>query len=106
MYESLKAWCKQDITVERPGALLPSGESGPGSTFTVKGFVVDDTKLITDKNGQLYQCRQYAYIIPDPKVEPEDKIRMPTNNKACEIRKLGGYYDGNDGKLSVQVIYL
>lgn len=106
MFSSLIAWCKQDIVVERPGGLLPSGESSPGTTFTVKGLVVDDTKLITDANGQLYQCKQYAYIIPDPKIEPEDKILMPTTNKKCEIRKLGGYYDGNTGQLSVQVVYL
>ena len=106
MYESLKSWCKQDITVERAGELLPSGEKGPGESFTVKGLVVDDTKLITDKDGQLYQCRAYAYIIPEPKVLETDKILLPTTDKKCEIRKLGGYYDGNDGQLSVQVIYL
>lgn len=106
MYESLKPWCRQDIQVSRAGGLLPSGETGPGETFTVKGLVVDDTKLITDKNGQLYQCRSYAYILPTTPVVETDKILLPTTQKECEIRKLGGYYDGNTGELSVQVVYL
>ena len=106
MYRSLMAWCKQDITVIRQGRLLPSGEHGESERFTVKGLLVDDSKLIQDKNGQLITCRSYAYIIPTRKIEESDKIMIPGESKAFEIRRLGGYYDGNDGELSVQVVYL
>lgn len=106
MYESLKAWCKQEITVHRAGSLLPSGERGEGTSFTLKGLLVDDSKQIVDKNGQMALCRSYVYVIPSTKVEETDKISLPGETKKYEIRKLGGYYDGNTGDLSVQVIYL
>lgn len=106
MYDSLKAWCKQDITVVRQGKLLPSGEHGESERFTVKGLLVDDSKLIQDKNGELVTCRSYVYIIPTRKVEETDRIIIPGEKAEFEIRRLGGYYDGNDGKLSVQVVYL
>lgn len=106
MYDSLKAWCKQDIIVVRQGKLLPSGERGESERFTVKGLLVDDSKLIQDKNGELVTCRSYVYIIPTRKVEETDRIIIPGEKAEFEIRRLGGYYDGNDGKLSVQVVYL
>lgn len=106
MYNSLKAWCKQDITVIRQGKLLPSGEHGESERFTVKGLLVDDSKLIQDKNGQLITCRSYVYVIPTRKIEESDKIIIPGEKAEFEIRRLGGYYDGNDGALSVQVVYL
>ena len=106
MYDSLKAWCKQDIEVIRQGKLLPSGEHGESERFTLKGLLVDDSKLITDKNGQLITCRSYVYVIPTRKIEESDRIKIPGEKAEFEIRRLGGYNDGNDGKLSVQVVYL
>lgn len=106
MYQSLRAWCKQDITVVRQGSLLPSGEHGESERFTVKGLLINDSKLIQDKNGQLITCRSYVYVIPSPKIEESDMIILPGDTKQYEIRRLGGYYDGNDGELSVQVVYI
>lgn len=106
MYDSLKAWCKQNIEVIRQGKLLPSGEHGESERFTVKGLLVDDSKLITDKNGQLITCRSYVYVIPTQRIEESDRIKLPNDAAEYEIRRLGGYNDGNDGKLSVQVVYL
>lgn len=106
MYESLRPWCKQDITVIRQGALLPTGEHEESQQFTVKGLLVDDSKLITDKNGQLITCKSYVYIIPSPRVLESDRIMLPGGREHYEIRRLGGYTDGNDGELSVQVVYL
>lgn len=106
MYESLRAWCKQDITVVRQGKLLPSGEHADDESIVLKGLLVEDSKLIQDKYGQLITCRSYVYVIPSTKVEETDKIKLQGDPNEYEIRKLGGYNDGNDGKLSVQVIYL
>lgn len=106
MYESLKAWCKQEVTLYREGVLLPSGEHDVGTTFTVKGLLVDDSKQIVDKNGQLIVCKSYVYIIPTTKVEETDLVILPGDTNRYTIRKLSGYYDGNTGDLSIQVIYL
>lgn len=106
MYSSLIPWCKQDIVIVRQGMLLPSGEHAESERFTVKGLLVDDSKLIQDKNGQLFTCRSYVYVIPTTKVEESDRVIIPGETAEFEIRRLGGYYDGNSGQLSVQVVYL
>lgn len=109
MYESLKAWCKQELTVVRSGSgYKPSGEREEEQRFTVKGLLVDDSKMFTDKNGSMATCRCYCYIIPEPAVIESDRIILPgmTVERQYEIRKLGGYYDGNTGSLDVQVVYL
>lgn len=105
MYESLRAWCKQPIVLMRAGKFLPSGERAPGEELHTLAYVVDDTKTITDKSGKLYQCRSYAYMLPDVQVLESDTVLLPGAQDSCEIRRLGGYYDGN-GKLSIQVVYL
>lgn len=108
MYESLRSWCKQELTVVRHGGYEPSGERKEDERFTVKGLLVDDSKMFTDKNGNLATCRCYCYIIPEPAVIESDRIILPgaTVERQYEIRKLGGYYDGNTGSLDVQVVYL
>ena len=107
MYKSLKPWCKQVLTVIRGGNYLPSGERSEELRFTVKGLLVDDSKIFTDKNGSMAVCRCYCYIIPEPAVIESDKIILPGKlDKQFEIRKLGGYYDGNTGALDVQIVYL
>lgn len=106
MYDSLKCWCKQTIEVHRPGELLASGEVGSDSVFTLKGFLVNDSKLIADKNGTMVACKYYAYVIPTQPIKETDLIKMPGEDKAMPIRKLGGYFDGNTGELSIQVVYM
>lgn len=108
MYDTLRQWCKQELTVVRKGELLPSGEHGESSRFTVLGLLVDDSKMILDKNGQQAMCRSYCYVIPEPPLVESDRIILPgaTVERQYEIRKLGGYYDGNTGSLDVQVVYL
>lgn len=106
MYESLVNWCKQDIVVHRKGELLPSGEHAEDMCFTVKGLLVDDSKQVIDKDGQMVLCRSYVYVVPDRVIHDTDMLQLPNDTRKFEIRKLGGYYDGNTGKLSVQVAYI
>lgn len=108
MYRSLIPWCKQLVTVHHAGSYLPSGEVAEDEVYTLKCFWVNDSRLFTDDNGLLQTCRSYAYVIPEEGkvIEKEDLIELPGSTKKYSIRKLGGYFDGNDGQLSVQVVYV
>lgn len=106
MFNSLKSWCKQTLTVCRPGTFTPSGEMSDERTFELKCLLVNDSKLFTDRNGELAVCRCYAYVIPTEPIFDTDKIQLPGTSIKYDIRKLGGYTDGNTGELSIQVVYL
>ena len=46
------------------------------------------------------------YFPPDVPVAEEDMIVLPVDSKPREVRKIGGFLDGNTGETSIRVVYL
>lgn len=105
MFESLKAWCTGTINLYRFSGKSMSGDSSYASAEELACYIAYKDKQITDKHGKEYISNTQVYIECSPPVTVTDKIALP-DGPSIEIRQLGGFMDGNTGKMSIQVIYL
>lgn len=105
MFNSLLSWCKFPVNVHKFAGRLPSGDNKYEEPVEKNGYRVDGAELITDKHGQEYISKSRVYFPPSVDVSEDDMISFE-GVQQYEIRRLGGYYDGNDGKLSIRVVWL
>lgn len=105
MFESLRTWCKFPVFIHRYTGTSLSGDPSYADPVEAECYRVDEMRNITDKFGT--ECTSYAtvYLPPEYEIAEEDCISFADGPK-CEIRKLGGYFDGNTGNLSIRVVYL
>lgn len=106
MYESLIEWCKFPVYIHRRTGYSIAGDEVFQEPVICKGYRVDEIKEIVDKTGSEYLSSTQVYFHPSAPVTSEDMLSFPNDTKPREIRKLGGYYDGNTGALDIIVIYL
>ena len=105
MYSSLVAWCRFPVNIHAFESSAASGDTQYKSPEAHNGYRVDAVELITDKYGEQYVSKSRVYFPPAVPVTESDLISFE-NTSAYEIRKIGGFYDGNTGQLDVLVIYL
>ena len=106
MFESLLAWCTASVSIRKSGTRKASGDVTPGKTATYSCYRADQIQVITDKTGKEYVSGTQIYLPPEVLVTLDDMITLPTDSKPREIRKIGGYLDGNTGDASINVVYL
>ena len=106
MYESLLEWCKFPIDVHHRNGTEISGDPKYDSAKSYNGYRVDEMQTITDKTGKEYVSRMKVYFPPSVDVSEDDRISFKEAPEKREIRKLGGFSDGNTGTLSIIVVYL
>ena len=106
MYNSLLEWCRFPVEVHHRSGFDVSGEAKYDKMVIYKGYRVDEMQVITDKTGKEYVSRMKIYFPPSVDVSEDDKISFKEAPEKREIRKLGGFSDGNTGQLSIIVVYL
>lgn len=105
MFESLTAWCKFPVTICSMTGRNAAGDE-TFSTSSVNGYRVDDNRSIVDKHNHEYVSRSQVYLKPNTAITLDDKIQFPEDDTMYEVRKIGGYFDGNTGALDILVVYL
>jgi hypothetical protein len=106
MFESLQEWCRFPVNVYRKTGMAASGDASYASAASINGYRVDEMRVITDKTGKEYVSHTHVYFPPSANVTADDMISFPDDTKKREIRKLGGFSDGNTGVLDIIVVYL
>lgn len=105
MFDSLKAWCRFPVFLHKYIGTDITGDVTYAEPVEVLGYRVDEMRNITDKYGKQYVSQATVYFQPTVDVTEADCLSFDTGPK-YEIRKLGGYFDGNTGALSIKVAYL
>ena len=105
MYASLLEWCRFPVNVHTRIGNTAGGDPNYAGPVVHKGYLVDEMVAITDKHGEHYISTSRVYFPPTVPVTVEDLLSFESGS-TYEVRKLGGFYDGNDGALSVLVVYL
>ena len=106
MFESLLSWCRFPVYVHGHTGVDIAGDDSYAAPVLYKGYRVDEMRTITDKFGTTYTSYATIYLPPDVTIKESDCISFPGDKDKREIRKLGGYHDGNTGALSIWVVYL
>lgn len=106
MYESLLEWCKFPIYVYNNNSMSLSGDIQLDPKETYYGYRVDEAEQIVDKSGKEYLSATKVYFPPCVEITADDKIAFTTTETPREIRKVGGFYDGNTGTIDIKVVYL
>ncbi len=106
MYESLVAWCKFPVLIYPHTGHSVSGDEIESAAVTAYGYRVDEMRKITDKDGKEYVSNAHVYFPPEVTITVDDMLSLVPDSKPREIRKLGGYSDGETGKLDLIVAYL
>lgn len=105
MFESLRLWCKFPVLIHRYTGTNLAGDASYAEPVEAKCYRVDEMRSITDKFGTQYTSYATVYLPPEYEITEEDCISF-CDEPRREIRKLGGYFDGNTGALSIRVVYL
>lgn len=106
MFESLRSWCRFPVNIYKYKGKTGSGDNKYDTPAEYKGYPVEMTELISDKNGKEYMSRLRIYFPENVPISVEDMISFPNDTVKREIRKLGGFSDGNTGKRDIWVVYL
>lgn len=109
MYESLQEWVRFDFTFRRIEGKTAAGDKKFSEPQTGKCYRVDSTEVITNKRGDSYVSRSQLYVPEDLEITVDDFVTLDVwGDKLIdkEIQKIARFYDGNEGAMSVQVIYL
>lgn len=105
MFESLLSWCTNSVSVSKAGVKKASGDQEFGTPVVYSCYIADQITVITDKLGKEYVSGTQIYFPPTVPVTEADRILL-ADAKPREVRKIGGFYDGNTGALSIRVVYL
>lgn len=106
MYDSLKEWCTFPVNIHKHSSFSISGDEILSKSTIVNGYRVDEMRKIVDKEGKEYISNVHVYFPPEVSITLEDMISFPEATTPREIRKIGGFSDGNTGTLSIAVVYL
>ena len=109
MYESLKEWIRFPFTFRRIEGKTASGDKKFSDPISSVCYRVDEFETITKKTGETYVSYSKLYVPGNIEITTDDKVTLMTFGSKLvdkEIQKIQGYFDGNEGKQSVQVIYL
>lgn len=106
MYETLIEWCVFPVNVHRFVKVKPSGDKEYAEATVEKGYRVDEVRNITDKTGAVYTSYSHVYFPATVAMSADDCLSFPDDTRQREVRKLGGFYDGTTGELSIRVVYL
>jgi len=104
MYESLVEWCRFPFKLHTYLNTSLSGDKTFSPPIDKVGYVVDEITEIIDKTGSKYISSTHIYY-NDTDIKVADKISTGYDSPR-EIRKIGSYFDGEEGISSIQVIYL
>lgn len=107
MFESLLSWCKFPVYVHKKTGFSAGGDYLHAAPIEYKCYRVDSMQTITDKFGKEYISNTQVYLPSDySDVTVEDLISFPDLLDKREIRKIGGFFDGETGTISVAIVYL
>lgn len=107
MYASLVEWLKFPFLLHCAGGKDIVGDIEYEEPVEILGYRVDATEEFIDANNQTYLSRQHVYVDADVKAKVGDMISFPEDpENKYSIRKVGAYYDGNEGSKSISILYL
>lgn len=106
MFESLLEWCTASVSIKKPGKRKASGDVEYSDPVAYNCYRADQVLVITDKTGKEYVSGTQIYFPPEVPIAEEDMIVLPVDSKPREVRKIGGFLDGNTGETSIRVVYL
>lgn len=109
MYDSLKEWVRFPFTYRRIEGKTAAGDKKYSDPVEALCYRVDNVEVITDKHGEEYVSRSQLYVPQSVEITVDDFVTLTTIGEKFmdkEIHKIAGYFDGNEGQLSIQVIYL
>ncbi len=107
MFSSLRPWCRIPVKLFKYTGMAGSGDAQYDDGTEYKGYPVEMTELIEDTHGQQFLSKLRVYLPEEVPVSVQDLIELPDDkNNHRQIRKLGGFYDGNTGKRDIWVVYL
>lgn len=109
MYESLQEWVRFPFTFRRIEGKTAAGDKKFSETQNGICYRVDNTEVITDKCGDEYVSRSQLYVPESLEITVDDLVTLDVWGEKLidkEIRKISRFFDGNEGQMSIQVIYL
>lgn len=109
MYESLVEWVRFPFTYRRIEGKTAAGDKKFSEAIESLCYRVDAVEVITDKYGEEYVSRSQLYVPGDLEITVDDLVTLEMLGEKLidkEIRKISGFFDGNEGSQSVQVVYL
>lgn len=109
MYASLKEWVRFPFTFRRIQGRTASGDKKYSEPTEALCYRVDETEVITDKRGDEYVSRSRLYVDATTEISVDDFVTLTTLGENIidkEVRKIGAFYDGNEGEKSISVVYL
>lgn len=109
MYDSLKEWVRFPFTFRRIEGKTAAGDKKFSAATEALCYRADNIEVITDKYGEEYVSRSQLYVPKDVEISVDDLVTLNMAGDKLmdkEIHKISGYFDGNEGQLSIQVIYL
>lgn len=104
MFDSLKGWCSAEITLLHCVGKSGSGDLRYADPITVNGYPETGAVVIIDKYGKEYVSMSRFYFPETVAISLDDKIVQ--YGKACEIKKISEFFDGNTGLVDMRVAYL
>lgn len=109
MYESLQEWVRFDFTFRRIEGKTAAGDKKFSEAKEGKCYRVDNTEVITNKRGDSYVSRSQLYVPESLEITVDDLVTLTVWGEKLidkEIQKISRFFDGNEGEMSIQVIYL
>lgn len=106
MFESLLQWCTIPVSIRKAGTRNAAGDITYSSPVEYMCYMADELHKIVDKTGKEYVSGTQIYLPADVPVELSDQVILRNTDAPRDIRKIGGYFDGGTGKLSISVVYL
>lgn len=106
MFESLIPWCKFPVFIHKCLGTNAAGDKEYEAPVAFNGYRVDEVRDITDKLGINYVSYSHVYFPPEVPIGVDDCLSFPDDERPREVRKLGGFFDGNTGMRSIWVVYL
>ena len=109
MYESLVEWIRFPFSYRRIEGKTAAGDKKFSEVINSLCYRVDSTEVITDKHGEQYVSRSQLYVKGDVLITVDDLVTLEMLGEKFvdkEIHKISGFFDGNEGSQSIQVVYL
>lgn len=106
MFGSLLPWCRFPVNLHKCTGYTAAGDREYDEPVSYNGYRVDEMRVITDKHDDNYVSYAHVYFPPDVPMGIDDCLSFPADPQLREVRKLGGFHDGNSGMLSIWVVYL
>lgn len=109
MYKSLQEWVRFPFTFRRIEGKTASGDKKFSEVQEGLCYRVDNTEVITDKRGDSYVSRSQLYVPESLEITVDDLVTLNIWGETFidkEIHKIGRFFDGTEGQMSIQVIYL